>query len=76
MEMNWGQTYKIQLTKRVFLLANLNQLMQNINISYTVFVNRKHQRSGHLFQGRFKSILVDKESYLMELCTAPSFLGS
>lgn len=47
--------------------ANLSQIMQNINTSYTVYVNRKYQRSGHLFQGRFKGIIVDKDGYLMAL---------
>lgn len=46
---------------------NLKQIMQNINTSYTVYVNRKHKRSGHLFQGRYKAFLVDKDSYLLEL---------
>jgi hypothetical protein len=32
--------------------ANLSQIMQNINTSYTVYVNRKYQRSGHLLQKR------------------------
>jgi putative transposase len=47
--------------------ANISQIMQNINTSYTVYINRKYGRSGHLFQGRFKGIIVDKESYLVEL---------
>jgi REP element-mobilizing transposase RayT len=47
--------------------ANISQIMQNINTSYTVYINRKYKRSGHLFQGRFKGIIVDKESYLVEL---------
>ena len=47
--------------------ANIKQIMQNINTSYTVFVNRKYQRSGHLFQGRYKAFIVDKEGYLLEL---------
>jgi len=47
--------------------ANLSQIMQNINTSYTVYVNRKYQRSGHLLQGRFKGIIVDKDRYLVEL---------
>jgi putative transposase len=47
--------------------ANIKQIMQNINTSYTVYVNRKHGRHGHLFQGRYKSFIVDKESYLLEL---------
>lgn len=48
-------------------LSNLNQIMQNINTSYTVFINRKYKRSGHLFQGRYKAVMVDKEGYLISL---------
>ncbi len=47
--------------------ANIKQIMQNINTSYTVYANIKHKRCGHLFQGRYKSFIVDKESYLLEL---------
>jgi REP element-mobilizing transposase RayT len=47
--------------------ANLSQIMQNINTSYTVYVNRKYQRSGHLLQGRFKGIIVEKDRYLIAL---------
>ncbi len=47
--------------------ANISQIMQNINTSYTVYINRKYKKFGHLFQGRFKGIIVDKESYLIEL---------
>jgi hypothetical protein len=47
--------------------ANLHQIMQNINTSNTVFINRKYNRSGHLFQGRYKAVLVDADSYLLGL---------
>lgn len=47
--------------------ANISQIMQNINTSYTVYINKKYQRSGHLFQGRFKGIVVDKDEYLVTL---------
>lgn len=47
--------------------ANIKQIMQNINTSYTVFVNRRYRRFGHLFQGRYKAFIVDKERYLLEL---------
>lgn len=47
--------------------ANISQIMQNINTSYTVYINKKYQRSGHLFQGRFKGIIVDKDEYLVTL---------
>lgn len=48
-------------------LGNLNKLMQNINTSYTVWINKKYRRCGHLFQGRYKAILVDKNNYLLAL---------
>jgi REP element-mobilizing transposase RayT len=47
--------------------ANIKQVMQNINTSYTVSVNKRHKRYGHLFQGRYKAFIVDKDSYLLEL---------
>jgi len=47
--------------------ANIKQVMQNINTSYTVNVNKRHKRYGHLLQGRYKAFIVDKESYLLEL---------
>jgi putative transposase len=45
-------------------LANLGEFMRHFNISYTGFYNRRYKRAGHLFQGRYKSILVDKGEYL------------
>jgi REP element-mobilizing transposase RayT len=47
--------------------ANLSRIMHNINTAYTGYFNYKHRRVGHLFQGRYRAILVDKESYLIEL---------
>ena len=41
--------------------------MQLINGVYTQWFNHRHQRSGHLFQGRYKSILVQKDAHLLEL---------
>lgn len=46
---------------------NLSKIMHYINGSYTTYTNIKRKRSGHLFQGRFKSIVVGKDSYLLEL---------
>jgi REP element-mobilizing transposase RayT len=48
--------------------ANLSIGMRQLNGIYTQSFNRRHRRVGHLFQGRFKAILVEKESYLLELC--------
>ncbi len=47
--------------------GNLSQGMRQLNGVYTQTSNRRHRRVGHLFQGRFKGILVDKEAYLLEL---------
>ena len=47
--------------------GNLSQAMQWLNTAYTVSFNRRHGRSGHLFQGRYKATLVDKETHLLAL---------
>ena len=47
--------------------ANLSKGMHQLNGVYTQYVNRRHGRVGHLFQGRFKGILVERDSYLLEL---------
>lgn len=47
--------------------ANLSKGMRQLNGRYTQRFNRAHQRVGHVFQGRYKAILVDKDSYLLEL---------
>ena len=47
--------------------GNLNKVMHYINGSYTNYFNRKRNRIGHLFQGRYKAILVDVDEYLLEL---------
>ncbi len=47
--------------------GNLSKGMRQLNGVYTQSVNRRQGRVGHLFQGRFKGILVQKEAYLLEL---------
>jgi REP element-mobilizing transposase RayT len=47
--------------------GNLSKGMRQLNGVYTQASNRRHQRAGHLFQGRFKAILVDRDAYLLEL---------
>jgi putative transposase len=47
--------------------ANLSEFMRHLNVSYTGYYNRRHQRVGHLFQGRFRAIVVEADSYLLEL---------
>ena len=48
--------------------GNLSRGMRQLNGVYTQTYNRRHRKVGHVFQGRFKAILVEKESYLLELC--------
>ncbi len=47
--------------------GNLSQGMRQLNGVYTQASNRRHGRVGHLFQGRYKAILVDGDAYLLEL---------
>jgi putative transposase len=47
--------------------ANLSRLMRHLNGVYTQAFNRRHNLVGHLFQGRFKAILVDRDAYLLEV---------
>jgi putative transposase len=47
---------------------NLSQGMRQLNGRYTQTYNRAHRRVGHLLQGRFTAIVVEKEAHLLELC--------
>lgn len=47
--------------------GNLSQIMHHINTSYTAYFNKKHDRTGHLLQGRYKAILVEADTYAAEL---------
>jgi putative transposase len=47
--------------------GNLNQGMRQLNSLYSQHFNRRHERVGHVFQGRYKAILVHKDSHLLEL---------
>lgn len=46
---------------------NLSRGMHQLNGTYTQHFNRRHERVGHLFQGRFQSVLVEKDAHLLEL---------
>lgn len=48
--------------------GNLSIGMRQLNGVYTQAFNRRHGRVGHLFQGRFKAILIEKDSHLLEAC--------
>jgi plasmid stabilization system protein ParE/REP element-mobilizing transposase RayT len=47
--------------------GNLSEFMRHFNISYTSAFNRHHRRAGHLYQGRYKAFLIDKDNYLLEV---------
>jgi REP element-mobilizing transposase RayT len=47
--------------------GNLSQIMQHINGAYTNYFNVKRKRFGHLFQGRYKAILIEADAYAQEL---------
>jgi REP element-mobilizing transposase RayT len=47
--------------------VGLSKIMQGIQGSYTQIFNRRHRKIGHLFQGRYKAILCDSDTYLLEL---------
>ncbi|MBI5747102.1 MAG: transposase [Nitrospirae bacterium] len=48
--------------------GNLSRGMRQLNGIYAQQFNRRHKRVGHVLQGRYKAILVDKDNYLLELC--------
>ena len=47
--------------------SNLAKGMRHLNGVYTQRFNRRHKRAGHVFQGRYKAVLVQKDNYLLEL---------
>ncbi len=68
----WSLTAWVLMTNHFHLViqtpeANLSRGMHWLNGTYAGWFNRRHKRSGHLFQGRFHSFLVEKETYLREL---------
>jgi len=48
-------------------VGRLSRIMQRLSSGYTQYFNGRHRLAGHLFQGRYKAILCDKDSYLLEL---------
>ncbi len=69
---NWVVHAYCQMTNHYHLLVetvdgNLSRGMRQLNGQYTQQFNRRHGMVGHLFQGRYKAIVVQKETYLLEL---------
>jgi putative transposase len=68
----WRVTAWVLMTNHYHLViqtpeANLSRGMQWLNGTYADWFNRRHNRSGHLFQGRFKSFIVETETYAAEV---------
>ena len=68
---NWMVHAECQMTNHYHLLVetpsgNLSRGMRQLNGVYTQRFNRRHSRVGHVFQGRYKAILVQKDAYLLE----------
>lgn len=45
----------------------LSRILQNVSFRYTRFINQRKNQTGHLFQGRYKALLLDADAYLLEL---------
>jgi putative transposase len=60
-----GNHYHLVVRTR---LANLPSIMRHVNGVFTQASNRRHARVGHLFQGRYHAVLIDRDAYLLEVC--------
>lgn len=60
-----GNHYHLVLQTRA---PNLSRLMRHINGVYSQAYNRRHAKVGHVFQGRFHAVLVNRDEYLLALC--------
>ncbi len=56
----------VHLLLKVTKARDLSRLMQGINLSYTIYYKGKYRFTGSLWQGRYKSILIEKDEYLIE----------
>lgn len=68
----WSVTAFVLMTNHFHLVSqtpdpNLSRGMQWLNGTYAAWFNHRHQRAGHLFQGRFHAFLVEKEAYFAEV---------
>ena len=69
---NWTCHAWCQMTNHYHVVVetaegNLSQGMRQLNGVYTQKLNRSHRRVGHVFQGRYRAIMVEKDAYLLEL---------
>ena len=56
----------VHLIIEVGKAEQLNRIMRGLNLSYTLYFNFKYEKVGHLWQDRFKSKIIEKDSYLLE----------
>ena len=74
----YKEKYKIHIyayclmTNHVHLLIydngqDISKVMQGLNLSYVIYFNKRHDRLGHLFQDRFNSVMVKKDTYFIEV---------
>ncbi len=76
------EKYRIPLQYKIFaycLLRNhfhlllqvgntsISKIMQIVMTAYTMYINKKYEHVGHIFQGRFQSIIVDKNTYFLQV---------
>ena len=59
-------TNHIHLLVKIILGENLKKFMQGLNQSYSNYHKRKYKHTGHLWQGRYKSFLIQKDAYLLD----------
>jgi len=45
----------------------VSQIMHDVNANYTKYYNKKYEKKGHLFEERFKAVLIEKQGYLLEM---------
>jgi REP element-mobilizing transposase RayT len=57
------KNYLVLETPRV----NLGKFMHRLQTAYTIYFNKRHGQSGHLIQGRYGAVLVDKDEYILKL---------
>jgi len=56
----------VHLILKVKRGSDLGKIMQGLNQTYTIWFNRKYKKIGHLWQGRYKSMAIQKDEYMLE----------
>ena len=56
----------VHLIVEVKKVNDLAKIMQGISLTYTIWFNKKYGEVGHLWQGRFKSLVIQKDRYLID----------